>query len=118
MKTPTMKTLTLTVAAALFTLSPLAQAHPELGPEITVVASPARVTANTYEREISAEAGRVPRVEARPADPRFAGYQEVNPKVGKVPPFTRNGDYFSDTRRDTRWFVRQAPSIRSMFSTR
>lgn len=81
-----MKTLTLTAIAAAFAFASLAQAHPELGPEIRVTATPAQVTTNTYEREISAEVGLVPQVEARPAAPRFVAYPEINPKVGYLPP--------------------------------
>jgi len=96
-----MKTLAMTAIAATLVLSAQAQAHPEIGPEIRVVSRPAHVTARTYEREVSAEAGAIPRVQARPAQPRFANYQEISPKVGYLPPFNRNGDYFSDTRRGT-----------------
>lgn len=89
-----MKTLTLTAVAALFTLGSLAQANeisPEVGYQPRVVATPAQVTANTYEPEVSAEAGLIPRVQARPALPRMDGYEELNPEVGYQPLFIRNG---------------------------
>lgn len=105
-----MKTLTMTAIATVFALSSLAHAHPELGPEVRVVASPAQVTPNTYEREISARSGRIPKVVPTPAQPHFAGYQEINPKVGVVPPFFRDGRYLSDTHRgDRRWFADRTP---------